>query len=213
MDEREGVLMKTPSKVKKFNKALKILSDVETLHVFGIKRFYSRYALAHSFKGLNVDGMSPRTIRGYSAMYRLQIAYSAFDSLLDGVATLKVKTSIKMERHLHAIENEKLIESLRKHNQDIFHLCMVHCEKYTRKSISDLLDGKQNNILHLAAAIRHLVAHGQLSVHGGRLHLARNVRDVMTLSGEVLRYADEQFGKLADEVYDYAVARTEHKKL
>jgi hypothetical protein len=205
--------MRTPSKIKKFNKALKMLSEVEVLPVFGIKRFYSRYALAHSYIGMNIDGMSQRTIRGYSAMYRLQIAYSAFDSLLEGISTLGIKTGIAMKRHMHVIENKKLIESFRENNRDIFHLCIVHCDKNTRESISDLLDGKQNNILHLAAAIRHLVAHGHMSVHGGRLNLARNVRDVVTLSDEVLRYADELFGKLADQLFEYSINRTVLKSI
>jgi hypothetical protein len=41
--------------------------------------FYSRFALARSFRGVVFDGYSPASVRGYAGLLKLQLAYSALD--------------------------------------------------------------------------------------------------------------------------------------
>lgn len=51
--------------------------DIDTRGM--MTRFYSRFAMAHGFRGVVFDGYSPSSVRGYGALLKLQLAYSALD--------------------------------------------------------------------------------------------------------------------------------------
>jgi hypothetical protein len=201
--------MRKPTKIKKFNKAIKMLG-VNNFAIYGLKRFYARFAMAHDYEGIKLRSMKARTVRGYSAMFEVMIAYSAFDSLLEGIEIFhKEMTDIKLNRLQHEIKNqEKLAETIRLKCNAILDIALQHCEKKLKNQIHKFRDGEHDNVFFVAAAIRHLTAHGLLSVNGGRLDLARNVEVFKKLSRLVLAHADEQFTKFSDQVYDYAAAQS-----
>jgi hypothetical protein len=200
--------MRKPSKIKKFNSAIKMLGT-DNLALYGMKRFYARYALAYEFEGLKIKNMGARTIRGYSAMFEVMIAYSAFDAMLEGVEIFQVRTDIKLNRLQHKIENqEKLAATIREKCGDILDIALQHCERKLRKQIYSFLKEEHDNVFFVAAAIRHVTAHGLLSVNGARLDLARNVEVFRKLASLILQHTDQQFEKFADQVYDYAAAHS-----
>jgi len=51
--------------------------DIDTKGM--MTRFYSRFAMAQGFRGVVFDGYSPSSVRGYGALLKLQLAYSALD--------------------------------------------------------------------------------------------------------------------------------------
>jgi hypothetical protein len=70
-------------------------------------RFYARFAMAQGFRGVVFDGYSPSSVRGYGALLRLQLAYSALDVFVK--AANLVETQLKLPKK--AIYEYRLIDS------------------------------------------------------------------------------------------------------
>lgn len=198
--------LKTPSKIRKFNKALKMLGS-ERKAVFGLKRFFARYGLAYAYEGMNISILKAATVRGYSSMYGLQIAYTAFDALLEGIKIFDIRTDIKTKAHQHKISDAKLAEIIRKDCKDLLDIALMHCDEKLRKNLLQFIEKKNENILFVISAVRHIVSHGFLSVHGGGLDSKKRVQVMASLKNAILMYSDEVFSDFTDQVYDHAASQ------
>jgi hypothetical protein len=70
-------------------------------------RFYARFAMAQGFRGVVFDGYSPSSVRGYGALLKLQLAYSALDVFVK--AANHVETQMRVPKK--AIYGYTLIDS------------------------------------------------------------------------------------------------------
>lgn len=187
-------------KMRKWGKCLKLM-DRSDLATYGIKRFFARYSLAVGFEGIKVKNLSEKTKKGYDSIFKVQIAYSAFDALLTGIEILNHSVTVEYDRLKHVIDDEPLAERFRNKNSDLLHLALMHTTKNMTKNLLNFNDSKSNNVMHIAAAVRHLSAHGLMTVNGARLDLVRNVNDMNKLGDEVIKYTEGLFGKFVDELF------------
>lgn len=96
------------------------------------------------------------------------LAYSAFEQLYKAVGLQQIK-----EKHIveeWAIENESIAEELRKKHRVIDFLHDKVDGTSLKGKIIHFKKGDNHNILILAQAIRHLIAHGIMTIHGGILN-------------------------------------------
>lgn len=96
--------------MKRYPKAKRLLGIV--IEQGSLKRsrmislFYARFAFADAFESVNVRDFGDKTVRGYSALIKLQLAYSAFETLLDVIDDYKSIVKISTKPYMHLIEKE-----------------------------------------------------------------------------------------------------------
>lgn len=144
-------------------------AELEAMHPVGqlcgafkgmpeVNRFRARYRLARAFKGASFDGYSPPVARGYDALMRLMLTWSALEMLLPAIGESREKISSVVDwtastQTLYsmpgAVSYFKFIDTKLKNKQ--------------RKKIAPFFEAKSCCGLEMAAAVRHVFAHGLLT--------------------------------------------------
>lgn len=195
-----------------------------------MSRFYSRFAMAHGFRGVVFDGYSPSSVRGYSALLKLQLAYSAFDVLVKTANSIESQHGgTKKEIYEYTLINEELAEQLKERHQLVIYLmrmCTSHaivrrmhlfigdvpsiledaklCERL-EKVRTDIAKGqdieiKKDDVLFIAASLRHGVAHGDMSLHSVGVEKSSVVRLIDSLTQKVLELCESEFDLICERV-------------
>jgi hypothetical protein len=193
-------------------------------------RFYSRFAMAHGFRGVVFDGYSPSSVRGYSALLKLQLAYSAFDVFVKAVNAIESQLGVKKkEIYEYTLISEELAEQLKERHQLVTYLMRMctspsivrrmHlfigdvpsilddeklCDKLAKVK-SDIAKGKNveiinGDVLFIAASLRHGVAHGDMSLHSVGVEKSSVVRLIDSLTQKVLELCDSEFDLICERV-------------
>lgn len=193
-------------------------------------RFYSRFAMAHGFRGVLFEGYSPSSVRGYSALLKLQLAYSAFDVFVKAVNSFETQLGRKKkEIYEYTLIHDELAERLKECHQLITYLMrmctspsivrrmhlfigdvpsVVEDEKLSEKLEkvkNDLAKGKdieiiKGDVLFIAASLRHGVAHGDMSLHSVGVEKSSVVRLIDSLTQQVLELCESEFDLICERV-------------
>ena len=136
----------------------------ETLNLSEINRFAARFRLAQSYEGINLKDYPESSIEAYGSLFGVFLAYSALEQLYKAVG--KPNNVIADE---WAIKEPKIANKLRKSKRL---LIFIH-EKLDSRRLKDKIikfqEKENDNILVIAQAMRHLVAHGIMTIHAGRI--------------------------------------------
>jgi len=162
-----------------------------------VNRFGARYRLARAFKGLDLDGYSIETKIGYEALTKVTLHWSAFEQL---------KKSINMEDTRELVKNYNfsiLANNIRKLDADgsFFKFLKKHLSNNSQaQSLSDFIEGKNDNLLLLSKFIRHIFLHGPLSanVSGNSPLVVREICDL--LSDLLVTIMNKEFKKCVDSL-------------
>jgi hypothetical protein len=169
-------------------------------------RFIARLNLSRRFKGINADGFSEATLRGYSAMLSVFLAYSAFESLANSIkeneylASTQLDVEFEISKHRHVFSNVKLENELRKNTElleMLFEYADVDASRGNTQRIERLMlfyMGRSDLNL-IASAIRNVVAHGQLTASGGKVMTKRNAEVLFGLARLIEKECEKQFAK------------------
>lgn len=131
-----------------------------------LNRFWSRYRLAKSFQSISLDSYTAETTEGYSALFRVFLAYSAFEQLLDccGLNLPGVEPLLPPYKPSECEEAIRKVE----HYDSFLGVVMKHLDRVAhRTQLENFLSGKPCNVLYVAAGIRHIFAHGKLTPNSG----------------------------------------------
>jgi len=128
-----------------------------------VSRFAARFRVAKSFKDIALEGYDKTTVSGYKALLRVFLVWSAFERFM---ALLQEKPETILPR-LRAYVPARNIQAIRKHDRSQLWLAFLteRVNSKLRKQLDAIQSGKSNNITFLAAAARHIFAHGHLSAH------------------------------------------------
>lgn len=131
-----------------------------------LNRFSSRYRLARSFQGIQLNEYSKDTADGYSAIFHVFLAYSAFEQLLD-CCGIKLNALEPRLASYGVTGVEAKIRSVERF--DAFFIAVhEHLDRENqRKQIEAFLAGSPFNLLYLPAGVRHIFAHGKLTPNSG----------------------------------------------
>lgn len=202
-------------------------------------RFFARFAMAHAFRGVVFEGYSPSSVRGYSALLKLQLAYSALDVFVKAVNSFEPKLGRKKKDiYEYMLINEALAEKLQKRHQLLVFL-MNMCTKNTivrrlhlfmgdapciandaslndrlQKIKSDFEKAKdvvqiKGDVLFVAASLRHGVAHGDMSLYSVGVENSAVVRLIESLTQNVLQLCDTELEKIIDAVELLPITKSE----
>lgn len=174
-----------------------------------VVRLNARVRLARSFRGLDTEGYTDATVRGYDGLVQVFLAHSAlenfikFSGLVDEGEETRVKgldcLSDLMTEHGGA---EALKGCLQKDRNDLLYN-FVH--KRVNRPLQDRLrrckSGESANMSYLSASIRHIFVHGDLSAGAAGLKSTNLHPLCMSVSDFVLGFIDAEFTKKVDACY------------
>ena len=202
-------------------------------------RFYSRFAMAHGFRCVVFDGYSPSSVRGYSALLKLQLAYSAFDVFVKAVKSFENQIGRqKKEIYEYTLINENLAAQFKEQHQLITYL-MRMCSSLSivrrlhlfigdvpsisedaklsaklSKAKNEFLKGKdveiiEGDILFIAASLRHGIAHGDMSLYSVGVEKSSIVRLIDSLTQQVLKLCESEFDLICESVAQLPIIKNE----
>ena len=148
-------------------------------------RFHSRWRLATSFRGLDLDGYGDaRTRTGNDTLFRLLLAYSVVDQLHEVDPALRTAVTVLRDRALA----DSLRSTLRVD-------AIVENEKVSRmkarKQFADV--HTTDDVIVLARALRHIAAHGSATPWGLGVKTNAAYRAVDQLSATLIHAAEREF--------------------
>ncbi|MWB98175.1 hypothetical protein [Agromyces seonyuensis] len=151
-------------------------------------RFHSRWRVARSFTGLQLDGYRDDTLAGQTSLFRLLLAYSALEQF--------TKLDPSRKAALGAIADPDLADELRS-TLDIE--AMTSNENVTGMKGSGKFDDISTTagLVVFAYALRNIHAHGSATPHGLGVNTARACRAVDALSSKLLSEVEQAFTEYA----------------
>lgn len=131
---------------------------------FEFYRFVNRYRLALRFDGVKLQGFGSETQKGYSALTRIFLAYSAFERYaeLGGI----FHPFRKFFHHVPRREMSALAETIKRHDPErkLFDfLRRLLVEEKHRTSLDRFQAGDVWQVVYYASALRHMYVHGHLT--------------------------------------------------
>lgn len=134
----------------------------ENVSLSELNRFAARYRLARAFNGIDADGYADDTIDAYGAVLKVFLAYSALEQFHKAVKPIKPKQHLS-ERWADWATSPAV--SLRESDAILQFLIRTVSNEQLRDKLIAFQRGKHDNVLIVATALRHAVAHGFMSVH------------------------------------------------
>lgn len=191
-----------------------------------LNRFAARYKLSRKFRGIDAN-LAVGTLRGYSNIFHVFLAHSAFDALVKGANDLRdravdpMSVEIYFDKHNYPMFDDDLASEIRKikgladvlieyadNNTRVIRLKEFFQVPYTdaETSNSKLMEAKKSisgerNLLVVASAIRNVVAHGQLSATGANAVTKKNAATFEKLSKFVEQKTFELFQNYVDALW------------
>ena len=216
-----------PSSRKRWSRAA-LARGIDTKGM--MNRFHTRYALAYGFKDVVIDGYSDVAMNGYAALMKIDLVYSALEMLIKSSHAVPLALNkIPKEKWRIAHVNLELSERFKKYPELVTFLMKTCTNKiFVRKLhflIGDLpifhedpelvkilkaaekqeVEFVEGDVFCVAAAIRHSVAHGDISVYAAALEKKKNVRLLKDLSKDFLKFIDDEFTKLTVQLEATAI--------
>lgn len=149
------------------------------LNMSELNRFAARFRLAKSYEGLIMKDYPDASISAYGSVFGLFLTYSAFEELYKAL-----NSPNKVIVDEWAINDEIIAQKLRKSPKIITFIQEKVDSTKLRSRIQQFHDKEHDNILVIAQAVRHLVAHGIMSIHSGNVkpNTVQNFCDLLTHS-------------------------------
>ena len=160
-------------------------------------RFVYRYRLANSFSGIVADDIG-NTIKGYNTILKLFLTYTAYEQLLNAAKGLHVFGLLSVDKNF--ILNKQLAEKLRNNKELVSFLIEHSIDSLLISQLSQFRNGKNDDVVCIAYAIRNVFSHGELTATaiGTRLASQRKVLD--ELAKFLLDYCDDIFTKCVEKL-------------
>ena len=156
-------------------------------------RYASRYKAASSYRGIRFSGMKDASARGYSAALGVFLAYSALEACWAAMGSRAPK-----DRGLIDLE---LAKNVRAALGGRFELA-GELHENLRANVARFMKAddesdwpRSQDILIMARAIRHLVAHGIFTPWGGRTVSLKAASAFQDLADAVLENSSQLFSK------------------
>ncbi|MDY6940386.1 MAG: hypothetical protein SWY16_22365 [Cyanobacteriota bacterium] len=153
-----------------------------------LNRFAARYQLATNFRGLNLEGYKSDTGEAYSSVMRAFLAYSALEQLHKATTE---KSKPYLNDRWAALATESSAELRR--SKKILLFLQEKMRKPLKHHLQEFIDGKTDNSLYVASALRHAVAHGFMSVHSNGTSPKTASRFCDRISEMLIGIADKEF--------------------
>lgn len=156
-----------------------------------VNRFAARFRLATSFTGAELQGYTPETQHGYSALMKVFLCWSAIESFMkimgvDREGLGRIANSYRTKEV--AIEVAEIDSEKR-----FYGFIRERANKSHKKQLARYLSGEPHDVLFLASSIRHIFAHGDLTPNVSGMHPRQTARICHLLSELCIEIMDSEF--------------------
>ena len=184
-----------PSSFKQFKATVNLRLHSENKKL--LTRFVYRYRLAKSFKEIIATDIG-RTIKGYNAILKVFLTYTAYEQLLKASNGLRVYGLDGIGKN--RIVDIELAERLRKNKQLINFLIEYSTDSLLIGQLAAFRKNKNNDIVCVAYAIRNVFAHGELTATPIGVALKDERTTLLDLADFLLNYCDDTFTKCVEKL-------------
>jgi len=164
-----------------------MIKNNQTKPVADLNIFAARYRMAKSFKGIDFGHIAEKTQHSYFSALKVQLAHNALESL---------SRALKKKTYELNVTDANLSSSFRSGPGIKYISCLI---QYTKPTLQEKLRewiGNENNhdLNRIAAATRHLLAHGFFTAHGCNVANHISIRKMLdNLSIQVFIACDQHF--------------------
>lgn len=165
-----------------------------------VNRFGARFRVAKSFRSVTLDGFADSTTRGYTALVRATLVYSAFEAFLD----ISGGTQAQTGKQLEAFGATTLASKIRKMDVDgrFYQFVQERCNGAHKRELESYFHEDPFNVTYLLSAVRHGFAHGWLTPNVNKIEPRVVIAICDALSGFILRYMDATFWAHIESAYE-----------
>ncbi len=158
-----------------------------------VNRFAARFRAAASFRGIRLDGYTPATEAGYSALCRILFTWSAFESYLK-IIGLDQRTVGPL---LDGYGAAAAIAAVRAGDIENRFYGFIHARVNPahKAELDNYFKNDPCNVGYLASAIRHIFAHGWLTPNANQVAPAAVEAVCNAVCDFLLNVMDQDFGE------------------
>ena len=189
------MLKSYPTSYSQFKKPLNLLKHNENKKQ--LIRFVYRYRLANSFSGIVADDIG-NSIKGYNAILKVFLTYTAYEQLLNSAKGLHVFGLLSIDKNY--ILNKKLADKIRENKELISFLVEHSVGSILISQLSNFRNNKNDDVVCIAYAIRNVFSHGELTATAIGTRLARQRKVLDELADFLLAYCDDTFTKCVEKL-------------
>ncbi|WOD41911.1 hypothetical protein [Nodosilinea sp. E11] len=156
-----------------------------------INRFAARFRAANCFAGLEFEGYSEETQKGYSALCQVVFTWSAFETLLK----LKSTQANSIGEALRQYGSEQILANIKNLDVENKFYRFIHerVNSSHQRELDNYFNDDPSNIAYLASAIRHIFAHGILTPNVQKISPNIVVEICRLLCEFLMTVMDEEF--------------------
>ena len=171
-----------------------------------VTRWNARVRLARSFRGLDVDSYSDRTLKGYNAFFQVFLTHSALERYLDIIGV----SEDNLEPVLQPYNPEKTMEEFFNYDKKgrLFAFLHERLNQRLKTKLTACREGRCHNVGSISASIRHIFAHGHLTANSYGINPNHLARACTGVSDFLLDFMDSDFTLRISEYEQRLAART-----
>ncbi len=152
--------------------------------------FAARYRVAGNYAGVTFFSMSRSVVNGYDRGIQLLLSYSAFESACTASGVDPTERPISSHEGIAKTARMGLIKAFGQTPESAFPLRSALTSRKLASKIDAFFSGQDNSLQPVAAAIRHLFAHGVWTPHGSKMLTVTACNALNLLAQSVLREGD-----------------------
>ncbi|BAZ45196.1 hypothetical protein NIES4102_22140 [Chondrocystis sp. NIES-4102] len=162
-----------------------------------INRFAARFRAANCFKEVCFDGYSEVTNNGYSALCRVMLTWSAFETfmIITGIQQNNLREILDARRANDILNQIRAIDR----ESRFYNFIYKRVNSIHKSELNNYLNQDPCNITYLASAIRHIFAHGWLSPNANQVNPNIVVEICDLLHQFLLSFMDIEFSTYLDK--------------
>ena len=160
----------------------------------------SRYRVAGNFCGANFFQLSESITRGYDRAIQLLLAYSAFEAACSARGLKPEDRSVRSDTGFSKDARVKLLKAFGSLPDTDFPLKSSLSNATLTQKVEGFFRKEHSNLQPVAAAMRHLFAHGLWTPHGASVLSKPACEAIDLLAQSVLREVDQMLGEELSDV-------------
>lgn len=154
-----------------------------------LQLFRSRWRLAWHFQGFNALDFSDATLDGYSAAFRVFLAYTAHEQLAKSIAA----------RHdFLPFEDQDLAHLVREQLRSLEALTLANARGKQHAGLGEFWSAQTDDVRFFAYGLRNLVAHGPFTANKVKTKSAQRV--LANVAEFILLASEQAFGAVLDQL-------------
>ena len=159
---------------------------------YELQLFRSRWRLAWLFQTFNAPEFNDATVDGYSAAFRVFLAYTAHEQLAK---------SIGEKHNFISFEDRDLAHRVRDGLPTLEALTRAHATGKQHAGLEEFWNGRSDDIRFFAYGIRSLVGRGPFTANKVKTKSAqRTLTDVADVAEPILLISEQFFGSVLDQL-------------